>query len=1561
MAKATGKGNPGEGMSIKLIADVSETIKQALKGFETLTNKVEKDLSKGLTDAVEKSEKQLNKIEIRPQVKVEDNVVTKVEKELNNITIRPQVAELSQNIDKELSKVTVNVGGKIFNADKFAPAASTFGKTISKLKNQFSELDKNLELSQLDFYKFFKELTNEAKNSEKPIEELFNTMAEGYQHAEAQGYNMDKLLKHSFKPSELNKGVNSVFKRLEDFSKRKTVKELGIEFKVDEKLTQNLFDKVQEMSPGDMDKSWENMNAILKGSTDIATKYNMNVGAVIKKFKNDSDTVAGNLKNIEKGIKRSQIMKTEDIHSVGDAWSFVKNRMGSFVVGLGLLAIAWSVVGKMKEQLLEVNVALGGTASQTSKLQGNILKTSAAQSVSAEKTVAVANAFMSVNGQMRKGWFDSKALYTNMVKLSEVTGGSLEGLGKHFGELSVQLKMSDKDLTGLVEHIGGLGGLVGGQFDEMMNGVKGFKDQLVEIEGMSALEDLSNPKVMKGIYSNFNAFGNLAKEIGFSVSDMNAQVTKLATATGNAAVKAKLLFGQDYDGFTNAMKTGGEEAVPMFVKAMSSAGEEMDKFLDGSMTARDFGKFFEETYGVDGKMTAGIAHQVKLYAEQNGLLNDSEAALKGFSKQLMKRQKIEDRYKESLKSMTKAIKMIKETIVNIIASLIKFVEPVVSFLAGLFNSMPGSLKKILVIAGIIALLFLKFGLKEKIMFAWRKTTWAARKAFAVWENKSQIASFIREKAAWIWRSTKAKIKFAKDKIMWAWQNKQVGLLMLKKQLGVNEESKAMKKLFGEKQKQLAIEKKNFQRALFDKKRAFADEKNNLKELNKTKKQGFLEEKIQNANKWMEQKKEQLSSWAQKKAQFAWEKTAKARERATEKAMWAWRKIQMVGQKIAMAVLNGLAVVRNGLMLVFNILSNTNPIGLIVLGVVALITAFYGVIKLAKVLYNRFGFIKKAVDGIKNVFMGIWKIVKMLLLPTVLLLLPGIIPIALAVGAIILAFKFLAKVIGEVVKVLQYIWKVIVQDIGKAIKLLKDAFYDTFIKGIMVFVQQVKAFVTGAIADVKKGFGDFFGYIKALVMSFYTNFIKTIQDGIMAIFIKLRDIVSKTVMPIIHMVIEQIKSLWSYIQPVLNLVIDGLNTVWDLIKIIGIVIGVVLIAPLYAIYKILMWTVITPLKFLFKMIVGGIGLVWNVLQPIVKILQGFFSLLIKTVLAPIKIVFKALQGIFNIVIGIVKALTGIFTGNWGKAGDGLKQIWNGIVNLLWDIPGILGDVLLEALKLVFVTIPKWTFIMLWEVFKLVFLKLPALLGKALIASLKFLFWTLPKMLGKVLIATLKFVFISLPKMIQNALITALKFIFIKLPKMIGNAIVKALTNIGAKIKEFILGLIPDWIKNIAKKFGGAKDKVAAAGKAIGGAVTGGASKAWNFTKGLFGGKKEEEIAKGVAVQKPLTIAEQKENLAKRFSGGSSTIETQEQQLARFATGTEYISDTGPAIVHKGEAVIPAQDNNQLRQSVQAMEGKINMIYDVLANYLPSIDIGTRKGGSPGVNSQFDSLSSMTGVI
>lgn len=104
---------------------------------------------------------------------------------------------------------------------------------------------------------------------------------------------------------------------------------------------------------------------------------------------------------------------------------------------------------------------------------------------------------------------------------------------------------------------------------------------------------------------------------------------------------------------------------------------------------------------------------------------------------------------------------------------------------------------------------------------------------------------------------------------------------------------------------------------------------------------------------------------------------------------------------------------------------------------------------------------------------------------------------------------------------------------------------------------------------------------------------------------------------------------------------------------------------------------------------NIMILWNtILKPIIDwVLNIVYPQIVNTIRAilgvvktVIQIVSEVIKGVINVVSGLIKFITGVFTGDWKKAWDGIKQIFSGIWQAIWGIVKGIVNLIIDGINL-----------------------------------------------------------------------------------------------------------------------------------------------------------------------------------------------------------------------------------------------------------------------------------------
>ena len=208
------------------------------------------------------------------------------------------------------------------------------------------------------------------------------------------------------------------------------------------------------------------------------------------------------------------------------------------------------------------------------------------------------------------------------------------------------------------------------------------------------------------------------------------------------------------------------------------------------------------------------------------------------------------------------------------------------------------------------------------------------------------------------------------------------------------------------------------------------------------------------------------------------------------------------------------------------------------------------------------------------------------------------------------------------------------------------FKSIFMQPIIDNVGKIKEAILNTqkpIETVLHTIGDAFTYIGDKWNEVYDNHIHPLMDslkrGLSDTFSKFLDVYNQYVAPALQRVADKLKELWEqHLRPLVDKVAEFCSSIFDLIK--------------------ALWDNI------LKPVIDWI--IQNVLPVLVPIFEGIWNTL-STVFGYIA---DAVGGIIDTFRGLIDFLTGVFTGDWNKAWEGIKTFFNGI----WEaIKGILQAV------------------------------------------------------------------------------------------------------------------------------------------------------------------------------------------------------------------------------------------------------------------------------------------------
>lgn len=194
--------------------------------------------------------------------------------------------------------------------------------------------------------------------------------------------------------------------------------------------------------------------------------------------------------------------------------------------------------------------------------------------------------------------------------------------------------------------------------------------------------------------------------------------------------------------------------------------------------------------------------------------------------------------------------------------------------------------------------------------------------------------------------------------------------------------------------------------------------------------------------------------------------------------------------------------------------------------------------------------------------------------------------------------------------------------------------DEFLNGVIETVTLFSDSVTGIV-----------GGIFSSVREWWETDGKGVWDGIVDVFFDLTAIIMEfwddTIKPVFDYLATTLTNLWNdHLEPLWNNILGFITSVWDFLK--------------------AMWDGI--LKPIVDFVVKFIG------PPIIAVVENIIDV-VETIIG---VIVDVVSGIFKALGGLLDFITGIFTGNWEKAWNGIKNFFGGIWNAIWGaVKGVIN--------------------------------------------------------------------------------------------------------------------------------------------------------------------------------------------------------------------------------------------------------------------------------------------------
>ena len=315
----------------------------------------------------------------------------------------------------------------------------------------------------------------------------------------------------------------------------------------------------------------------------------------------------------------------------------------------------------------------------------------------------------------------------------------------------------------------------------------------------------------------------------------------------------------------------------------------------------------------------------------------------------------------------------------------------------------------------------------------------------------------------------------------------------------------------------------------------------------------------------------------------------------------------------------------------------------------------------------------------------------------------ILPIVAVVAAVITVVQLLRKNFDKVREAVGRIFGdkglEIFDKIVAAVTAAGDAIKNVFSGGNMDAARQKIESIFGA-----KGTAVFDGFIRAAqtvgsaigsLIGFITEHVVPVAEQVLGVIVS--DVIPGIVggiqqaAPVIMQIVQAIANFIAGIIPVIGGFIAGIMPVISEIitfvqtnvfpivqQIFSFIVSTVLPAIVSGV-QFLAATITAVLSAVLPVVQTVFTTIWNIIQPILQQIFTTVQAVLPSVLAIFQNVFNTIGGVVNglatVLSGLIQFITGVFSGNWGQAWEGIKSVFSGAWDALTSIvKGVINNII-----------------------------------------------------------------------------------------------------------------------------------------------------------------------------------------------------------------------------------------------------------------------------------------------
>lgn len=315
----------------------------------------------------------------------------------------------------------------------------------------------------------------------------------------------------------------------------------------------------------------------------------------------------------------------------------------------------------------------------------------------------------------------------------------------------------------------------------------------------------------------------------------------------------------------------------------------------------------------------------------------------------------------------------------------------------------------------------------------------------------------------------------------------------------------------------------------------------------------------------------------------------------------------------------------------------------------------------------------------------------------------ILPVVAVVAAVITVVQLLRKNFDKVREAVGRIFGdkglEIFDKIVAAVTAAGDAIKNVFSGGNMDAARQKIESIFGA-----KGTAVFDGFIRAAqtvgsaigsLIGFITEHVVPVAEQVLGVIVS--DVIPGIVggiqqaAPVIMQIVQAIANFIAGIIPVIGGFIAGIMPVISEIitfvqtnvfpivqQIFSFIVSTVLPAIVSGV-QFLAATITAVLSAVLPVVQTVFTTIWNIIQPILQQIFTTVQAVLPSVLAIFQNVFNTIGGVVNglatVLSGLIQFITGVFSGNWGQAWEGIKSVFSGAWDALTSIvKGVINNII-----------------------------------------------------------------------------------------------------------------------------------------------------------------------------------------------------------------------------------------------------------------------------------------------